>query len=491
MLVAVSAADPGAAPSNPPATDVVAGRFALCDPIGSGGSGTVWRAWDRSTRHYCAAKLLRRRDAGQLLRFVREQSVRLTGDHLASPYAWAAEESDVLIASELVDGGSLHTLLGDYGPLAEGTIVVLLDQLLGALADVHAAGLVHRDVKTGNVLLVATGTGPMHLLLTDFGLAISERDARFTEVGTVIGTPGYLAPEVLSGAAVLSPAQDLYAAGRLAAALLTGQDPRFGDDAVPDIADPALRAAVTALLADDPAARPESAQAAGDLLDTATRDLLPRTADGDEVEVLRQLPELPVGWDPRSGPNAGVRLHEHGGDTGPTRSAAVLASSSTPARSVADTVTDVPPTGEAPVRAPSRGTTGAPGSAPRTPWWRPWVLTVLAAALVGIATYSIAEVVRTDPAPSPPGVSGSTVPDSTGSTGSAGSTAARSPAETSDAATVPAGTAPTPGQACSFQEEGNPADGPAGAVVCRRVDGGYAWATPAGTTSTAASTTDR
>src|SRR6478672_12657435 len=99
------------------AAETIAGRYVLCDPIGSGGSGTVWRAFDQQRQRYCAAKLLRQRDAGELLRFAREQSVRLQHPHVVSPYGWAADDGRVLIASELIDGGSLTTLLGDWGPL--------------------------------------------------------------------------------------------------------------------------------------------------------------------------------------------------------------------------------------------------------------------------------------------------------------------------------------------------------------------------------------
>ena len=119
--------------------DVIAGRFALCDPIGSGGSGTVWRAFDEKRHGYCAAKLLRQRDAGDLLRFVREQSVRLNHPHIVSPYSWVAEDGTVLIASDLMTGGSLHTLIGDFGPLAESTVVTVLRP--GAL---RAAGRARR-----------------------------------------------------------------------------------------------------------------------------------------------------------------------------------------------------------------------------------------------------------------------------------------------------------------------------------------------------------
>ena len=176
--------DPGAG------GDVVAGRYALVDPIGSGGTGTVWRAWDRQRQQWCAAKVMRQRHSGELLRFAREQSVRLIHPHVASPYAWAADDGTVLIASELLDGGSLHTLVGDYGALDTPTVVVLLDQVLSGLAAVHDAGLVHRDVTPGNVLLRATGDGPLHTMLTDFGLAIGANDARLTGTGMVIGTPG-------------------------------------------------------------------------------------------------------------------------------------------------------------------------------------------------------------------------------------------------------------------------------------------------------------
>jgi len=97
---------------------------------------------DRKTEAYCAAKLLRQCDAGELLRFVREQSVRLAHPNIVSPYSWAAEDGTVLIASELVAGGSLHTLVGDYGPLAEGTVVTVLRQLLAGLQAVHDAELI-------------------------------------------------------------------------------------------------------------------------------------------------------------------------------------------------------------------------------------------------------------------------------------------------------------------------------------------------------------
>lgn len=275
-------------------TDVIAGRFALCDPIARGGSGTVWRAYDRKAGQFCAAKVLRRRDAGDLLRFVREQSVRLTHPYIVTPYSWAAEDAHVVIASDLVDGGSLATLIGDYGPIAENTVAQILSQLLEALDYVHTAGFVHRDVKPANLLLSATGTGPIHVRLADFGIAMSSEDARLTQTGTVVGTPGYLAPEVLRGDVAPEPRHDLYAAGRVAAALAAGTEPHglLTPVDLSGLYPGPLRDLVVALTNTFAADRPPSARAALDALRSVPSDPLPITAGGDPIEVLHQLPPL-------------------------------------------------------------------------------------------------------------------------------------------------------------------------------------------------------
>ena len=309
---------------------MVAGRFALCDPLARGATGTVWRAWDLQLGDWCAAKLMRQRDAGDVLRFAREQGVRLTHPRLVTPYSWAAEDAHVVVASRLVAGGSLHTLLGDHGPLAADLVLDLLDQLLDGLAHVHAAGIVHRDVTPANVLLEATGAGRPELRLADFGLAVRTGEPRLTRLGTVLGTVGYVPPEVLAGAAP-HPAADLYAAGRLALALLTGTEPdpdqptgltsapasgdptgagttgagRAGAGPVPLAAVPdVLRELLVALTAADPADRPASADAARRVLGEVPPAHRPRTADGEPVEVLVQLPDLPSGWTPAGPPGS-------------------------------------------------------------------------------------------------------------------------------------------------------------------------------------------
>ena len=295
--------------------DVVAGRFALCDPLARGATGTVWRAWDLRREAYCAAKVMRQRDAADPLRFAREQGVRLTHPHLLTPYSWAAEDEHVVVASPLVAGGSVHTLLGDYGPLSGDLVADLLDQLLAGLEHAHGAGVVHRDVTPANLLLDATGDGRPQLRLADFGLAVRSGEPRLTGLGTVVGTPGYLPPEALAGA-LPAPAADLFAAGRVAVALLTGIEPDGGADAPPpgDTGSP-LREVVAALVAADPADRPDSAAAARRALAPVRPAEPPLTATGEPVTVLVQLPPLPgrldphrptPGHHPRRGPGAGA-----------------------------------------------------------------------------------------------------------------------------------------------------------------------------------------
>ena len=164
--------------------EVAAGRFVLIDQIGRGATGQVWRAFDTRERRYCAAKLFQRRNAVDLIRIVREQGVRLSHPYIVCPYAWTADDDDVVIAMDLMRGGPLGTLIRDYGALPAPYAARILGQLLSALEHVHAAGLLHRDVKPGNVLLEATGTGEPHARLADFGIALNINEPSVTCTGT-------------------------------------------------------------------------------------------------------------------------------------------------------------------------------------------------------------------------------------------------------------------------------------------------------------------
>ncbi|MET7291728.1 protein kinase [Streptomyces griseoloalbus] len=285
--------------------EVFAGRYELVDPIGRGGVGAVWRAWDHRRRRYVAAKVLLQSDAHSLLRFVREQALRIDHPHVLAPTSWAADDDKVLFTMDLVAGGSLVHLVGDYGPLPPAFVCTLLDQLLAGLAAVHAEDVVHRDVKPANVLLEATGTGRPRLRLSDFGIAMRMGEPRLTETNLVVGTPGYLAPEQMMGSEPDFPA-DLFAVGLVALYLLEGAKPDakaliqyFADHGTPGapqgIPEP-LWQVVATLLQPDPQARFRTATGARKAL-AAAAELLPAPGPDDElIEIFDQLGPLPAGF---------------------------------------------------------------------------------------------------------------------------------------------------------------------------------------------------
>ncbi|MDX3076353.1 serine/threonine-protein kinase [Streptomyces sp. MI02-7b] len=286
--------------------EVFAGRYELVDPVGRGGAGAVWRAWDRRRGRYVAAKVLQQSDAHALLRFVREQAMRIDHPHVLAPASWAADDDKVLFTMELVRGGSLAHLIGDYGPLPPRYVCALLDQLLSGLTAVHAQGVVHRDIKPANLLMEATGTGRPHLRLSDFGIAMRKGEPRLTAADYVVGTPGYFAPEQLMGADPDFPA-DLYAAGLVALYLLSGAKPdaeavatqyAHGMPRAPIGVPGPLWEVVGTLLQPDPEARFRTASGARKALAAAV-ELLPEADPCEEpVEVFDQIGPLPEGFSP-------------------------------------------------------------------------------------------------------------------------------------------------------------------------------------------------
>ena len=308
--------------------EVLGGRYELVDPLGEGGAGVVWRVWDHREHRYVAAKVMRQSDAHSLLRFVREQAVRIGHPHVLTPLGWVGEDDRVLLTMPIVDGGSVATLVGDHGPLPPTWVATLLDQLLAALERIHAEGLVHRDVKPANLLLDATGTGLPRARLADFGIAAAVDQPRLTQVAHVVGTVGYAAPETLSPGWDPDPRADLYAAGMTAAEMLLGERPgeaqgaRVGvgraapapvadltRDPVADLTRDLVRAHVPTpllsvvldLAAPDPHDRYPDAGAARAALRGTGLVADASSWDAGEVEVFDHVPPLPEGWG-QSGP---------------------------------------------------------------------------------------------------------------------------------------------------------------------------------------------
>ena len=290
--------------------EVFAGRYELIDPIGRGGAGAVWRAWDHRRRRYVAAKVLQQSDAHALLRFVREQALRIDHPHVLAPASWAADDDKVLFTMDLVSGGSLAHLIGDYGPLPPRFVCTLLDQLLSGLSAVHAEGVVHRDIKPANILLEATGTARPHLRLSDFGISMRKGEPRLTETNYVVGTPGYFAPEQMMGHEPDFPA-DLFAVGLVSLYLLQGQKPdakalvehfvAHGTPGAPQGIPEPLWQVLAGLLQPDPHARFRTATGARKALTSAVELLPEPDIDDEPVEVFDQIGPLPSAFGP-SGP---------------------------------------------------------------------------------------------------------------------------------------------------------------------------------------------
>ncbi|MFF7360226.1 protein kinase [Streptomyces sp. NPDC008125] len=301
--------------------EVFAGRYELVDPIGRGGVGAVWRAWDHRRRRYVAAKVLQQSDAHTLLRFVREQALRIEHPHVLAPASWAADDDKVLFTMDLVSGGSLAHVIGDYGPLPPHFVCLLLDQLLSGLSTVHAEGVVHRDIKPANILMEATGSGRPHLRLSDFGISMRKGEPRLTETNYVVGTPGYFAPEQMMGAEPDFPA-DLFAVGLVALYLLQGRKPdsraliehfaAHGTPGAPQGVPEPLWQVLAGLLQPDPQARFRTATGARKAL-AAALEMLPDPPAGEEpVEVFDQIGPLPDGFGP-DGPLGSALRDPYGG----------------------------------------------------------------------------------------------------------------------------------------------------------------------------------
>nr|WP_268815960.1 serine/threonine-protein kinase [Amycolatopsis alkalitolerans] len=212
---------------------VVAGRYRLRSVLGSGSMGTVWSAYDEFLQRPVAVKEIRlppgvtTAQADEL----RERTLRearaiavLSHPNVIILHDVAREDGEPFVVMELLPSHSLAELIAEHGPLAVEQAAAVGDAVAAALEAAHAAGITHRDVKPGNVLVAEDG----RIKLTDFGIARNVSEATMTRTGMTLGSPAYMAPEVASGKAV-TPGADLWGLGATLFNALEGHPPYDAD----------------------------------------------------------------------------------------------------------------------------------------------------------------------------------------------------------------------------------------------------------------------
>ncbi|MGW3498204.1 bifunctional serine/threonine-protein kinase/ABC transporter substrate-binding protein [Streptomyces sp. NPDC001020] len=264
------------------------GGHRLLARIGAGGMGVVYLARSEGGA-LAAVKVIRAEhaaDPGFRARFRREAraAARVDGRWTAPVTAADPEAAEPWIATAFVPGPSLAETVAGHGPLPPDTVRALGARLVEALAAVHEAGLVHRDIKPGNVLLALDGPR-----LIDFGIARAGGATALTATDVIIGTPGYLSPEQARARdEKVGPASDVFSLGCVLAYAATGRPP-FGsgvaaavifrtvheEPGLDHVPDDSLRTLLARCLAKDPATRPTVAQLRAELGDFGTDDWLP------------------------------------------------------------------------------------------------------------------------------------------------------------------------------------------------------------------------
>jgi eukaryotic-like serine/threonine-protein kinase len=273
---------------------IARGRYRVERVLGDGGMAKVLLAHDVELGREVAVKLLDERlaaDESFRARFAREARVAAGLSHPNIVTVFDVGEADgcPFIVMELVTGRTLEERLRREGTLNANDVLAVARQVCAGLEHAHASGLVHRDLKPGNLIEREDGT----VKIADFGIARAVEGTELTETGTIVGTAAYLAPEQAEAGAV-TPATDLFALGVVLYELLTGGQPWKVDSLaalagrreapppeLPADTPPGLRTAIERCLQPDPEDRPSSAAEVARLLDDREEDatvVLPRAA---------------------------------------------------------------------------------------------------------------------------------------------------------------------------------------------------------------------
>jgi serine/threonine-protein kinase len=275
----------------------VLGQYRLDAKLGEGGMGVVWRASHVLLRRPTAVKLIAPHRAGDsaIRRFEREVQLTSLLKHPNSVAIYdygRARDGTFYYAMEYLDGTDLERLVAESGPLPPGRVVHVLTQVLGALAEAHDLGLVHRDVKPANLLLSPRRGEHEVAKIVDFGLAkrieLDPKHSALSASNALTGTPLYMAPEAIQSPDTIDGRSDIYALGAVAWFLLVGRPP-FEGASVIEICAKHLHEAPTrpsvalgkplpvdvedivlSCLEKNPAKRPENARALRSLLEASS-----------------------------------------------------------------------------------------------------------------------------------------------------------------------------------------------------------------------------
>ena len=425
---------------------VLAGRYVMGDRLGSGGTSAVYLAEDRRLQRPVAIKWLRPgpENAGTAARrFRREARITASLNHANTVQLYDAvvDGADLFLVMEYVPGSTLAERMRERD-LAAAEVLPILRDIGGALDDAHRRGVVHRDVKPANILLDSrTGRAK----LADLGIASTVHGTRMTTAGAVLGTPAYMAPEVLDGRAA-TPAADIYSLAAVAFEALSGHPLREGDAPIA-IAVQAVTAPARDLLDVQPAAPAAAAEALSHALardpgqrPASCRDLIDALAAAYEPGA--ETPDLPV-------PAVGAGEEAPGLPVPAIGAGEEAPGLPIPAVGAAEEAGGVPvPAGEDVRDEPAR------------PWWprRRWrwlaaVLGVCAVAVAAVLSVTLAPSGSHSPAHRPGATPGKASPPAATGPASTPGAGARSPAASHTAAPPP------PAQASS-----GPARSPVAAV---------------------------